>query len=148
MHRSCLFWLFLTFSLPIVFVVASFGLNYSGFCFAEKRYLSKEEKIRAVFNYQNNRGDLLKFVDNANPKEYIKYKSFEEFLAENPDCCHINPGGPYGVPPSSFWDRIFGFDSGDVVVVDFKVRYLDEKGNHGFEEVQFENFLTNCGKVR
>jgi len=149
MHRNCLFWIFLTIGLPTLFLVTFFGLNYSGFCFEKMRYLSKEEKIRAVFNYQNNRSSsLLRFVDNANPKEYIWYKSLEQFIAENPDCCHVNPGGPYGVPPSSFWDRIFGYDSGDVVVIDFKVRYLDEKGNRGFEEVQFENFLTNCGKVR
>ncbi len=135
--------------LPILFLVAFFGLNYSGFCFAEMRYLSKEEKIRAVFNYQNNRTDLLAFVISKPPNyQYIRYKNFEEFLAENPDCCHVNPGGPYGVPPSFFLDRIFGFDSGDVVVIDFKVRYLDEKGNQGSEKVQFENFLTNCGKVR
>jgi hypothetical protein len=141
--------------LPTLFLVTFLGLNYSGFCFEKMRYLSKEEKIRAVFKMQNNRSDLLTFVlpletnykYNENNK-YIRYNSFEEFLAENPDCCHVNPGGPYGVPPSSFWDRIFGYDSGDVIVIDFKVRYLDEKGNRGFEEVQFENFLTNCGKVR
>jgi hypothetical protein len=35
-----------------------FGLNYSGFCFAQKRYLSDEEKIRVVFDYQNSRDTI------------------------------------------------------------------------------------------
>lgn len=111
------------------------------------RYLSDEEKIRAVFNVQNNRTDLLTYVVPLGPKyEYIEYESFEEYLAENPNCCRINPGGPYEAAPSSFWDRIiFGYDSGDMVVVDFKVRYLDKSGNRGFKEVRFDNQLSNCG---
>jgi hypothetical protein len=102
---------------------------------------------------QNNRSDLLTFVlpletnykYNENNK-YIRYNSFEEFIAENPDCCHVNPGGPYEPSPTPLLSRIlFGYDSGDVVVINFKVRYLDEKGNRGSEEVQFENQVSNCG---
>jgi hypothetical protein len=133
--------------LPTLFLVTFLGLNYSGFCFEKMRYLSKEEKIRAVFKMQNNRSSsLLRFVDNANPKEYIRYNSFEEFIAENPDCCHVNPGGPYEPSPTPFLSRIlFGYDSGDVVVINFKVRYIGETGNRGSEEVQFENQVSNCG---
>jgi hypothetical protein len=130
--------------LLILFVY--FGLNYSGFCFAEKRYLSNEEKIRAVFDLQNSR-DILP-IENFPDPEHIKYKSFDEYIALYPECCSVNPGGPYEVPPAKFLDRILGYDSGDVVVINFKVRYLNENGSLETAEVRFDNYLQNCGKPR
>jgi hypothetical protein len=143
--------------LLIIFIY--FGLNYSGFCFAEMRYLSDEEKIRAVFDYQNSRNTLP--LDNApDPKHvkdksfdgynlaHIKYKSFDEYIALYPECCSVNPGGPYEVPPAKFLDRIFGYNSGDVVVINFHVRYLDENGSLKTVENRFENYLQNCGQPR
>ncbi|MBD2244813.1 hypothetical protein [Nostoc sp. FACHB-888] len=123
-----------------------FGLNYSGFCFAEMRYLSNEEKIRAVFDYQNSR-DTLPIKNFPDPK-HIKYKSFDEYIALYTKCCSVNPGGPYEVPPTKFLDRILGYDSGDVVVINFKVRYLNENGSLETAEVRFDNYLQNCGKPR
>ncbi|HYX18928.1 MAG TPA: hypothetical protein VE944_32180 [Nostoc sp.] len=128
--------------LLILFVY--FGLNYSGFCFAEKRYLSDEEKIRAVFDYQNSRDTLP--LNNAPDPKHIKYKSFDEYIALYPECCSVNPGGGYEVPPTEFLDRILGYDSGDVVVINFKVRYLDENGSLKTGEKRFDNYLQNCGK--
>lgn len=126
-----------------------FGLNYSGFCFAEKRYLSNEEKIKAVFDYQNKRTDLLIRVNvERSSNKYIKYESFNEYIKENPNCCEVNPGGVYDIPPPSFLYPIFGGSpSGDVVVINFKVRYLNEKGKQRAKEIRFENLVTNCGKV-
>ncbi|MGL4619759.1 hypothetical protein [Chroococcidiopsis sp.] len=121
-----------------------FGLNYSGFCFAEMRYLSNEEKIRAVFDYQNSRNRLP--LDNLPDPKHIKYKSFDEHIALYPECCSVNPGSPYEVPPTNFLDRIFGYDSGDVVVINFQVRYLDENGSLKTVSNRFDNYLQNCGK--
>ena len=143
--------------LLILFVY--FGLNYSGFCFAEKRYLSNEEKIRAEFDYQNSR-DTLPLDNPPNSEhvkdksfdgynlEHIKYKSFDEYIALYPKCCSVNPGGPYEVPPENFLDRILGYNSGDVVVINFQVRYLDENGSLKTVENRFENYSRNCGKPR
>jgi len=128
--------------LLILFVY--FGLNYSGFCFAEKRYLSNEEKIRAVFDYQNSR-DVLPIENFPDPK-HIKYKSFDEYIALYPECCSVNPGGPYEVPPVNFIDRIFGYHSGDVVVINFHARFLNKNGKLETVEVRFDNYLQNCGK--
>ena len=121
-----------------------FGLNYSGFCFAEMRYLSNEEKIRAVFDYQNSRNKLP--LDNLQHPKHIKYKSFDEHITLYPECCSVNPGGPYEVPPTNFLDRIFGYNSGDVVVINFQVRYLDENGSLKTVSNRFDNYLQNCGK--
>jgi hypothetical protein len=64
------------------------------------------------------------------------------------ECCSVNPGGGYEVPPTKFLDRILGYDSGDVVVINFKVRYLDENGSLKTGEKRFDNYLENCGKPR
>lgn len=128
--------------LSLVFIY--FGLNYSGFCFAEKRYLSDEEKIRAEFDYQNSRDTLP--LDNFPDPKHIKYKSFDEYVALYPECCSVNPGGPYEVAPVEFLARILGYNSGDVVVINFQVRYLDENGLLKTVENRYENYSRNCGK--
>lgn len=93
-----------------------------------------------VFDYQNERTDLGRSSYN-----YIKYASFDEYIKQNPDCCSINPGGPYEIRHSSFLDRIFGYDARDVIVINLKVRYLDENGHKRVFETRFENTLQNCG---
>ncbi|MFN6537665.1 MAG: hypothetical protein RM021_015015 [Nostoc sp. EkiNYC01] len=123
-HRTSLLPVFVFIGIPLTVLFAYFGLNYSGFCFAKMRYLSDEERFRMVFDYQNERTDLGRSTYN-----YIKYASFDEYIKENPDCCSINPGGPYEIRQSSFLDRIFGYDARDVIVINFKVRYIDENGN-------------------
>lgn len=141
--------------LLILFVY--FGLNYSGFCFAQKRYLSNEEKIRAVFDYQNSRDTLPinNFPNSEQVKDksfdgynlaHIKYKSFDEYIALYPECCSVNPGGGYEVPPVNFLERIFGYRSGDVVVINFHARFLKKNGEIKTVKVRFDNYLQNCGK--
>ncbi len=140
-NRICLITLFLVIPLTLL---GYFGLNYSGFCFAQMRYLSDEEKIRSVFNYQNARKSLY-----ANElREHIPYKSFDEYIKENPDCCKINSKRGHDVPSPSFVDRIFGFNSSDFIFTDFKRRYVDEKGKQIIKEFSFGNSVGNCGKVR
>ncbi len=140
-NKICLLSLFLGIPLAIGY----FGLNYSGFCFAQMRYLSDEEKIRSVFDYQNARSEL---PINFKYYEHIKYESFDEYIKENPDCCKINSKRGHDVPVPWFLDRIFGFNSGDFIFIDFKMRYVDEKGKQRIKTLNFENAVQNCGKVR
>ena len=130
-------------------LVTFFSLNYSGFCFDQMRYLSNEEKIRLVFEHQND-GTTIRIVDANNRMhkyEKIRYSNFEEFVQENPNCCRINPGGSYDIPPDRFSERITGFNSGDLIVLNFKIRYWDEKGNQHSKTVESLNRLRNCGKI-
>lgn len=148
-HRDIILKSFLFVGGVLLILFIYFGLNYSGFCFAEKRYLSNEEKIRAVFDYQNKRTDLLHRVHiEPNSNKYIQYKSFDEYIVLYPECCSVNPGGGYEVPPRKFLDRILGYNSGDVVVINFQVRYLDENDSLKTAEIRFDNYLQNCGKPR
>ncbi len=148
MCRNKIFLLTLVIGIPLA-ILGYFGLNYSGFCFAQMRYLSDEEKISSVFDYQNARRDLLNVVGvEKRIYNYIKYESFDEYIKENPDCCKINSEKTHDVPVPWFLDRIFGFNSGDFIFTDFKVRYVDEKGKQRTKEYRFENSVQNCGKVR
>ena len=148
-HCAYLFNYLLILGIPLAFLVVCLGLNSLGFCFTEMRFLSNEDKIQSVFNYQNKRTDLLNIVHvEKSSNRYIKYKNFDEYIKENPNCCKINPGGPYDIPPPSLLYPILGgFPSGDVVVINFKVRYLGENGKQKSEQISFENVVTNCGKV-
>ena len=147
-NRGCLFQSLLFIGIPLAGLMAYFGLNYSGFCFDQMRYLTDEEKIRSVFDYQNKRTDLLYRVHiDPNNNKYIPYKSFDEYIALYPECCSVNPGGLfYEVPPAKFLDRIFGYDSRDIVVTEFQVRYLDENGSLKTAEIRFNNYMANCGQ--
>ncbi|MGB3207697.1 MAG: hypothetical protein WBB28_22155 [Crinalium sp.] len=149
--RAYLFHAALLVGIPLTVLIAYFGLNYSGFCFAEMRYLSDIEKIKSVFNYQIEHR-IPERIINQNQKEklytYIGTKNFEEYVKENPDCCTINPGGPYEIAPPSFLDRITGYNSGDVVVINFKGHYLDKNGKQEITQYQAAYFLLNCGKVK
>ena len=148
-HRDRILKIFLFVGGVLLILSVYFSLNYSGFCFAEMRYLSDEEKIRAEFDFQNSRNRLpIKNFPGIKYPKHIKYKSFDEYIALYPECCSVNPGGPYEVSPAKFLDRILGYNSGDVVVINFKVRYLNENGSLKTGEKRFENYSRNCGKPR
>ena len=135
---------------PVVFALLLLigtpaGLNYSGFCMAEGRWLSEEEKIRLVADYHNNRQTLPIGAENFVQR---KYQNVDEFLKQNPDCCKVNPGGPYDLPPPSFLDRVTGFNSGDAVETEFIAFYYDAGNNLKSHQLKYHNSLTNCGKIK
>jgi hypothetical protein len=116
--------------------ISYFGLNYSGFCFDEMRYLSQEDKVRAVFDDLNNQKEIRKI-------KHIKYKSFDEYLKENPDCCVVNPSYT-DLPAPSLINRLFGYYSGDYVRIKYKMRYLDTNGKLKIQELVDDSLLGNC----
>ena len=42
---------------------------------------------------------------------------------------------------------VTGFNSGDLIVLNFKIRYRDEEGNQQSKTVESLNNLQNCGKI-
>lgn len=149
-HRTFNLCVFLFIGIPLTILVAYFGLNYSGFCFAKMRYLSDYEKIQGAFDYQNHRNKIPAIIPGKKEQlyEYIKYKNFAEYIKENPNCCSINSREVYDLPPPDYLDRIFGFHSGDAIVINFKARYLDENGKQRLKEYQVENAVQNCGQIK
>jgi hypothetical protein len=154
MNRTCFLTTFLLIGLPLTYLSIYFSLNYSGFCFAKMRYLSDYEKLKSAFDSLNNAEKLLTPIAGKMQNrefrdiEFIKYKSFDEYIKENPDCCTINPpGGVDAAIPDSFLNpRILGLDSGEGIRIKFKVRYLDENDLPRSQEITAGIVLQNCGK--
>jgi hypothetical protein len=142
---------FLVMTLPITLPIFIGIINYSGFCFAKRRYLSYEEKILIVFNHVNLLSQTTTEIsvgkDDMKIKvKYIPYTSFEEFSKLNPNCCGINLNKGYELPRPEFMDRITGYRSGEIIDINFKFRYASE---NGYIERQGSggHILTNCGRV-
>ncbi|MFN6569123.1 hypothetical protein [Dendronalium sp. ChiSLP03b] len=145
--------IFIFIGIPLTFLSIFYSLNYSGFCFAKMRYLSDEEKLRIAFDYNNREDELPVYVgQKVKYYEHIKYASFDEYIKENPDCCSIIHGETYKIAQSLFiekplfLDRITGRGFRNLIVINFKVRYLDDNGNQKVQEVRFGNTLRNCGR--
>ena len=113
------------------------------------RYLSDEEKLRLLFNDLNQAKEFSVPTKNGQTvdREHIPYKSFDEYIKENPDCCKINPPGGSDLAPPLFSDRIFGYHSGELIVINFKVRYIDDSGKRRIKEIRIPESLHNCGKI-
>ncbi|MFN6571546.1 hypothetical protein [Dendronalium sp. ChiSLP03b] len=122
-HRSFLLIILLLIGLLSTILTIYFSLNYSGFCFAKLRYLSDEEKIKLAFDSLNSAEKLsIQIAGERQDRKFIKYKSFDEYIKENPDCCVINPPGGSDLPLPEYLERIFGYHSGNYVRINFKVR--------------------------
>lgn len=138
--------IFIFIGIPLSILSIFYSLNYSGFCFAKMCYLSDQEKLQIVFDYRNRKSKLPVYVGGTIKfYEHIKYASFDEYIKENPDCCSINRSEAYKIGQASFLDRIFGYGFRDVIVINFKVRYLDENGNQRVQEMRLKSTLQNCG---
>lgn len=77
-----------------------------------------------------------------------KYDSFEQFRAQHPDCCEINPNKPIELPPPSFIDRVTGYYSGSVILLQFQERFLDKDGDVIIIDLEVANALQNCGEIK
>jgi hypothetical protein len=134
------------------------GMNYTGYCHAEGRYLSDEEKINsairfALYGYPpsiskeievNVNGTTQKHEYWYVPENPIKYKDIDDFMAINPGCCKLSMRTGEGDAPS-FLDRITGYVS-TYVIVKFKVRYFDEQHLEKFANSGVAVAVKNCGE--
>lgn len=134
------------------------GMNYVGYCHAEHRFLSDEEKINsaiefALYGYPpsiskeievNVNGVFQKREHWYIPEHPIKYQNLKEFMLINPECCRLSmQTGEGGMP--SLLDRITGYVS-TYVIVKFKVRYLDEQQVEKYGDAGLAIAIKNCGQ--
>ncbi len=134
------------------------GMNYTGYCHAEGRYLSDEEKIKSAVQYIVNSGSfsikkqknmtvngvILEVDDWYRPENPVKFKDEKEFFDANPSCCslHLNEGEGISV---NFMDRITGYLS-SYVHMEYKVKYIEE-GIEKFGEGEADIAIKNCGEI-
>jgi hypothetical protein len=125
------------------------ALNYGGFCFGQARFISDNEKILIGVTDLNNTDPVaIKVGNDVKYFKAVRYKDAAEFIQNNPDCCRVTFERNYldGPAPRSSWDRIFGSYGGDVLV-DYKVRYIDEKGTERSTPRLGLVAMTNCGHI-
>jgi hypothetical protein len=136
----------------VLCLLAVAGLNHSGFCWRQGRYLSNDERIllavqEVIRLYPPtiprvvNGGAEIEFrrVESA-----IPYASVNDFLTSNPNCCDIRSTGLQGFP-RGFWNSVAGRNAGYV-----HVRYLVRSRRDGDEtRVHHEMAvaISNCGRA-
>lgn len=122
----------------VLVVIVILSLNYAGFCFAERRFLSDEEKIKIAIKYIlstyppvidlfEERNEIVVKIGRNTPADPIRYDSMEDFLSQNPSCCKITKT----MERSGYTVRLEHKLLGSVntfVELKFKVKYVDEKG--------------------
>lgn len=144
--------------LAIGWVVWWCGMNYTGYCHAEGRYLSDDEKIRPAIQFVLDRypPTISKTIErNVNgviqksdfwyaPEQPVKYRDIAEFMAINPDCCELSMRTGEG-RGGALLDRVTGYFS-TYVIVWFKVRYLDENNIENYGKKGMAVAIKNCGE--
>ncbi|MDX1977286.1 MAG: hypothetical protein SFT94_06400 [Pseudanabaenaceae cyanobacterium bins.68] len=127
----------------IAIIVFLAGMNYSGYCLAKNRYLTDEEKSKITFEYISRA-----FKAHYKYEYYFPYKNYEEFKQKNPDhsrvVSHLLTEGR--IPPVDFLSRIGGM-SGNTIIINYMLRYINVGGNEKTKRVQEEFYITNCGRV-
>jgi|1185.fasta_scaffold81577_2 hypothetical protein len=112
-------------------------LNFSGFCYAQSRYLSPEELTTAAI-----KENLRRHSPEPNSSRRKIYESIEDFHRQNADCCEINRWnvGSLGVP---IWLRLFGYYE---VAVSIVYRVNDFGGVDNF--YASTTIVDSCGGIR
>lgn len=130
-------------------LLTPFSLNYSGMCLSKFRWLSDEERIILSIERIIKRENVAIETKHSGTQYFkqINYKSVDEFISKNPECCQINPKGGYDLPPPTLTSRILGGNSGDVVRIKFTAKYLDIYGENKTKVIKSDGVQTNCGRI-
>lgn len=146
----------------VLFLAALFipsALNLAGFCIAEKRFLSAEEKFLIALEYTNRPQDFYIPSPNAMaPKKtkQVPYKNAQEILAKHPNCCeifytstpiHSESVGTWYLPEASLVATISGH-RGNWIKVAYPAQYHDENGTlKTYKDFHRYVHINNCGKA-
>jgi hypothetical protein len=110
-------------------------LNFTGYCYAQRRYLKDEELIEIAASYN------LRF-SNEGPNA-IRYSAGPALVEQNPNCCvvHRTEGGPFDELMSGNWVRTFGLYT-VVVEIWYRLKVSPPKN-------YLDSFvaMNACGKV-
>jgi hypothetical protein len=111
-------------------------LNFTGFCWADLRYYSDRELINAAIQYELHTNEAADYI-----KDRKRYKSVEEFLAVNRDCCRVYRWG-HNLQLDGIWVRVFGWY---IAVANIWYRLRDDGPNQFFDRY---TFINACGEIK
>jgi hypothetical protein len=139
-----------------VFIVVKAMPNYKGYCEIERRYLSEDEKLNIaiksilatyppVIDIYEMRGDAQAKVDVNIPKNPLYYKSVEEFLEVNQNCCKQS------FDEIDYIDNVLIFRAmgklSSIFNIRYKVRYFNDIGDVSVQYSERTIAITNCGRA-
>jgi hypothetical protein len=126
------------------------GLNYSGFCIKEARFLSDEEKIEMAISeiILRSQGDLIvpKQADGTTVLKAVRYKNVADFMAINKDCCEITTRASEGGTPPVLCKITGSFSS--YAHIKYIRRHLDIDGKIIVHPVNAYLHVSNCGEIK
>ena len=132
------------------------GMNYTGYCHAEGRYLSDQEKFDSAIQYVLDRypptisKTVVVDVNGTKqtrehwymPENIIRYNGIDDFKKNNQDCCKLSKTAGEG-RRHSILDRLTGNASG-FVIINYKVMYIENSfKNHAMDVTAVT--VKNCG---
>jgi hypothetical protein len=132
------------------------GLNVSGYCWSERRYLSDVELFRSAikttnFGYGHLRAFTLSRIVGYDIAELSPYSDVEQFIKENPDCCKFYhhgitklqnaSGGSIDVPLSK---KILG-SAWAAVAIRARVKFVDAQRRPGLATREVVYWVDSCG---
>lgn len=125
------------------------GLNYSGFCMSQGRWLSDEEKIRLAIKSLIQQDTVLIETPEKGTQQFkaVKYTEVDQFLNKNPNCCktEIRVGDDF--VPRNYFTAIAGKHA-DNIRIEYIANYLDQDNKIQSQKVKIVPLISNCGKVR
>jgi hypothetical protein len=116
-------------------------LNFTGFCYADKRYHNDQELIDFAITHG------LKFVSELQGSEIygagepIQYSSLAQFHQMNPGCCVLHKRGHPDLE-EGLWVRAFGWY---IVVAEIWYR-IKTPGPNDFYRITV--FMNSCGAIK
>lgn len=130
------------------------ALNYMGFCYKERRFLSEEEMVSIAVKYilatyppvvelHEGKGGAVINIGRGAPERSIAYKGISDFMAENQNCCEKTTIGREGYAISLEY-RLLG-SANAFVKVKYMVMYVDVSGVRQSSERTEYVAISNCG---
>lgn len=143
----------LFFLLALIYLIYLAWMNYHGYCFEQKKYLSQQELQRSVIaallkHYPPavERSPIAGGWSQSVPARFVPYQDVEHFLSSNPNCCSVSQTrkeleGSGATLMEKLTGTVVSF-----VDLNYTVRYWDKQNI--FQESQIKSFqaVSNCGK--
>lgn len=124
----------------LVVLVIIPALNLSGFCLSQGRFLTEPEIIEIGAREHFRRYPPASYGTFASVVRPIAYRSFNDFMSRNPECCSVTPTARDGGEPSLF-HRLMGRFAGFV-----RIEYsLEDDVPEAPETNVVWVAVTNCG---